>query len=78
MKCYICDKTDWYEITTKDIPVHLERTMAICKGCGNIAYLVEKDHEKKAKEYYVGKGVGCQWNGCLTSSGEAHDDQCDI
>lgn len=49
MICYVCDKENWHELKEH---TDWDRTMAVCKNCGNLVYLVDKDHEQKIKDYY--------------------------
>ena len=48
MTCYICDQSNWHEIKG----IHAESRIIICKACGNLAHLVEEQHEREILEYY--------------------------
>ena len=56
MACYICDKTDWHEVMYekdgKQVPIHADGRVAVCKNCGNAAHLVPLQSEEQIKEFY--------------------------
>lgn len=48
MICYICNEDNWNKLPE----LNKERTLQICKGCGNVCYEVEPRDEESVKQYY--------------------------
>lgn len=48
MICYVCDKDNWHSMGD----INPQKELRICKDCGNAAYKIEDDEEKKMFEYY--------------------------
>jgi tetratricopeptide (TPR) repeat protein len=48
MKCYVCESEDWF--IKKDL--NPKKEVGICKNCGNIAFLLKDNDEKKLDEFY--------------------------
>lgn len=51
MKCYICEKEDWFSFEK----MNPARELLICKECGNMAYKIEDGEDEKIKKYYESK-----------------------
>lgn len=50
MNCYICDQNNWH--IRKDL--NPQKAVGICKNCGNVAFQVEEEEEKKIRDFYRG------------------------
>ncbi len=48
MNCYVCDLDNWHSMGD----INPERELRVCKECGNVAYKVEAEEEKKMLDYY--------------------------
>jgi len=54
MVCYVCHQSNWHERPD----IHKERLLMICKECGNVAYKIATEEEKKMKDYYINEYRG--------------------